>query len=105
MNALSKNSTPLHRAHRPIEVFGSRGKDISQAVFCEECHLLIRRSSEITVVKDDGGSGPDGLKVVHLRCANTYEALSDTEVEQAFDEIYGERTADRKVRQNKQRRP
>jgi hypothetical protein len=105
MPSLFKNSTPLHRARRPIDVFSSRGKDIYQAVFCAECHLQIPPSSEITVVRANGGSGPDGLKVVHLRCANSYEALSDPEVEEALDEIYGERTASPEMHQNKQRRP
>jgi len=104
MPSLSNNSTPLHRARRPIEVLGSRGKDIYQTVFCEECHLQIRPGSEITVVRADGASRSDGLKVIHLRCANSYEALSDSELEEAFDEIYGKRTADREGHQDKKRR-
>jgi hypothetical protein len=76
-------------------VFGCRGRDIYQAVFCEDCNLQIRPSSEITVVRAGGGSRSDGLKVIHLHCANSYQALSDAELEVALDEIYGERTADR----------
>jgi len=104
MPSLSNNSTPLHRTRRPIEVFGSRGKDIYQTVFCEECHLQIRPSGEITVVRADGGSRSDGLKVIHLGCANRYEPLSETELEAALDEIYGERATDREMRANKRRR-
>lgn len=93
MSSLCKSSTPVHRVRRPIEVFGSRGMDIFQALVCEECYLQIRPSTEITAVRADGGFRHDGLKVVHLRCANRYEALSDAELEEALDEIFRDRTA------------
>jgi hypothetical protein len=104
MPSLSDNSTHFHRTRRPIEVLGSRGRDIYQTMFCEECHLQIRPGGEITVVRGDGGSRPDGLKVMHLGCAHGYEPLSETELEAALDEIYGERATDREVRANKGRR-
>ena len=104
MDSQSKHSTSFHRTRRLIEVFGSRGKDIDQTAFCEECHLQIHPGSEITAVRAEGRSGPDALKVIHSRCANGYEALSDAVLEEAFDEIYGKRTADQVGPQRKKRR-
>lgn len=84
MSTIAKTAAPQHNAQRLIAVLDARSKPLDQRRVCGRCHMQFRLGNDVTAVRE-----PEGLLLVHERCAGWDDPLSREELEAAFDEIFG----------------